>query len=146
MTADMDKLSVGVKKLGLHLNSRQLEQFQTYYQEPIDWNQRDAKILHFYQQLILLRKKHPALSSRTTEAIPNNQPAKIISYIKKEGKEQILVVLNLSKNGAEVSLDLPDKYINLKFTDLFNDHQSIPGHNLQSLKMEPYGYYLLKAE
>jgi len=36
----MEKLNVGAKKLGLELNSRQLEQFSIYYQELIDWNQR----------------------------------------------------------------------------------------------------------
>jgi glycosidase len=117
-----------------------------FKKKTIDWNQKDEKIFDFYQKLILLRKKHPALSSRTMEVIPNNQPSEIISYVKKEGKEQILVVLNLSKKTTEVTLDLPEKYIKQHFTDLFNDHQSISGHNLQSLKMEPYGYYLLKGD
>ena len=36
----MEKLNVGARKLGLQLSSRQLDQFQIYYQELIDWNQR----------------------------------------------------------------------------------------------------------
>jgi 16S rRNA (guanine527-N7)-methyltransferase len=36
----MEKLISGAKKLGLSLNSRQLEQFNVYYQELVDWNRR----------------------------------------------------------------------------------------------------------
>ncbi len=36
----MEKLNSGAKKLGLELNQRQLEQFQIYYQELVDWNRR----------------------------------------------------------------------------------------------------------
>jgi glycosidase len=117
-----------------------------FEKKTIDWEGKDEKIFHFYQQLISLRKKYPALSSRTIEAIPNNQSDLIISYIKKEGTEKILVVLNLSKKTTEVTLDLSDKYKNLHFSDLFNDHKSIDGRKLSPLKMEPYGFYLLKAE
>ena len=36
----MEKLKVGVERLGLKLSENQLAQFQTYYEELIDWNQR----------------------------------------------------------------------------------------------------------
>jgi len=36
----VEKLNTGANKLGLHLTSQQLEQFQIYYQELIDWNRR----------------------------------------------------------------------------------------------------------
>ena len=36
----MEKLIAGASKLGLQLNSSQLEQFSIYYQELIDWNKR----------------------------------------------------------------------------------------------------------
>ncbi len=36
----MEKLNNGAAKLGLQLNPRQLEQFRTFYQELVDWNQR----------------------------------------------------------------------------------------------------------
>ena len=57
----MEKLSAGVEKLGLRLSPRQLEQFDIYYQELIDWNQRvnlttitdyeDVQIRHFLDSL-----------------------------------------------------------------------------------------------
>ncbi|MBM4433427.1 MAG: 16S rRNA (guanine(527)-N(7))-methyltransferase RsmG [Chloroflexi bacterium] len=36
----MNKLIAGAKKLGLRLSQRHVEQFQTYYQELVEWNQR----------------------------------------------------------------------------------------------------------
>jgi 16S rRNA (guanine527-N7)-methyltransferase len=36
----MEKLKAGVKELGLGLSPAQLEQFEVYYQELIDWNKR----------------------------------------------------------------------------------------------------------
>ena len=36
----MELLRAGAQKLGRQLNPKQLEQFQTYYEELVDWNQR----------------------------------------------------------------------------------------------------------
>lgn len=36
----MERLNSGARKLGLQLSPGQLEQFQTYYQELVDWNKR----------------------------------------------------------------------------------------------------------
>ena len=57
----MEKLIVGARKLGLQLNSRQLEQFWIFYQELIDWNRRlnlttitdyeEVQIKHFLDSL-----------------------------------------------------------------------------------------------
>ena len=69
----MKKLVTGAKKLGLLLNPRQLEQFNTYYQELIDWNQRvnltaitdyqEVQIKHFLDSLTVI----PAWPSRNTD-------------------------------------------------------------------------------
>jgi len=57
----MERLKAGVKRLGLELNQRQLEQFHTYYQELVDWNKRvnltritdyeEVQIKHFLDSL-----------------------------------------------------------------------------------------------
>jgi len=57
----MDRLIAGAKKLGLQLNPKQLEQFNTYYQELVDWNRRvnltaitdyeEVQIKHFLDAL-----------------------------------------------------------------------------------------------
>ena len=68
--AIMEKLNAGAKKLGLHLNQRQLEQFHIYYQELIDWNRRmnltsitdyeEVQVKHFLDSLtVTLALKQP---------------------------------------------------------------------------------------
>ena len=57
----MEKLNLGAKKLGLHLTPGQLEQFDIYYQELLDWNQRlnltaitgyeEVQVKHFLDSL-----------------------------------------------------------------------------------------------
>ena len=65
----VEKLESGAKKLGLHLSPQQLEQFQIYYQELIDWNQRvnltritgyeEVQIKHFLDSLSLVLALKP---------------------------------------------------------------------------------------
>jgi len=57
----MEKLNLGAKKLELHLNPGQLDQFQIFYQELLDWNRRmnltaitsyeEVQIKHFLDSL-----------------------------------------------------------------------------------------------
>jgi 16S rRNA (guanine527-N7)-methyltransferase len=57
----MEKLVVGAKKLGLELNSMQLEQFQIFYEELMEWNRRinltaitdyeEVQVKHFLDSL-----------------------------------------------------------------------------------------------
>ncbi|MGB2827613.1 MAG: 16S rRNA (guanine(527)-N(7))-methyltransferase RsmG [Dehalococcoidales bacterium] len=61
----MEILESGAKKLGLCLTPRQLEQFQVYYQELIDWNRRlnltaitdydEVQVKHFLDSLTVVQ-------------------------------------------------------------------------------------------
>ena len=66
----MEKLILGAKRLGLSLNSRQVERFSIYHQELIDWNRRlnltaitdyeEVQIKHFLDSLtVVLALKQP---------------------------------------------------------------------------------------
>jgi len=71
----MEKLNAGAKKLGLQLSPGQLEQFQSYYREIVDWNRRvnltsitgyeDVQVRHFLDSLTvaLVMKLPGALGS-----------------------------------------------------------------------------------
>ncbi|MCX6011540.1 MAG: 16S rRNA (guanine(527)-N(7))-methyltransferase RsmG [Chloroflexi bacterium] len=66
----MEKLKAGAKKLGLELNSEQLERFDAYYRELVDWNQRinltaitdyeEVQIKHFLDSLTIALAWQPA--------------------------------------------------------------------------------------
>lgn len=70
--AIMEKLELGAKKLGLELESRQLEQFSIYYQELVDWNKRvnltaitdyqEVQIKHFLDSLTVILAWQPAIN------------------------------------------------------------------------------------
>ncbi len=61
----MENLESGANKLGLHLTSRQFEQFQVYYRELIDWNRRlnltaitdyeEVQVKHFLDSLTVVQ-------------------------------------------------------------------------------------------
>ncbi len=67
----MEKLIAGAQKLGIYLSPRQLEQFNIYYQELVDWNRRvnltsitgyeEVQVGHFLDSLtVTLAMKLPA--------------------------------------------------------------------------------------
>jgi len=70
----MKKLESGANKLELQLSPQQLEQFQIYYQELIDWNQRvnltritgyeEVQIKHFLDSLTLVLALKQPLGKR----------------------------------------------------------------------------------
>ena len=66
----VEKLKIGAGKLGIELTPQQLEQFQIYYQELIDWNRRinltritgyeEVQVKHFLDSLtVILALKQP---------------------------------------------------------------------------------------
>jgi 16S rRNA (guanine527-N7)-methyltransferase len=69
----MEKLKVGAKKLGLELTPSQLEQYEIYYQELLDWNKRvnlthitdyeEVQIKHFLDSLTLVLVWQPAVNA-----------------------------------------------------------------------------------
>lgn len=75
----MEKLIAGAKKLGLELTPAQLEHFNIYYQELIDWNRRinlttitgydDVQIKHFLDSLTITLAWPPAISKRDLRLI-----------------------------------------------------------------------------
>ncbi len=75
----MEKLNLGAKKLGLCLSPGQLEQFDIYYQELVDWNQRinltaitdyeEVQIKHFLDSLTVTLAWQPLISNADSYVI-----------------------------------------------------------------------------
>ena len=69
----MERLIAGATKLGLPLSPRQLEQFNFYYRELLDWNQRmnltaitgyeDVQIRHFLDSLTITLAWQPPIAN-----------------------------------------------------------------------------------
>lgn len=82
---------------------------------PILWPQQsdcnDGQVLkdtlEKYKRLFGLRSKYSALTSGELVWIDNSDPADFVSFLRKKGTEEILVILNLSNRNKHVTVDLP---------------------------------------
>jgi glycosidase len=60
-----------------------------------------------YKALFHMRATHPALTSGEVIWINNSEPDSVLSFLRKKGDEEILVILNLSNRKVHVTIDLP---------------------------------------
>jgi len=82
---------------------------------PIEWPQRSDRndggvakqTLGKYQRLFAIRSKYAALTSGELILIDNSEPESVLSFLRKKGNEEILVILNLSNRNTHVTIDLP---------------------------------------
>ncbi|HJT69522.1 MAG TPA: alpha-amylase family glycosyl hydrolase [Terriglobales bacterium] len=82
---------------------------------PIRWsdagNPADEKsievTLDTYKKLFAMRASEPALTSGSMTWIDNDQPESVLSFLRKHGNEEILVIINVSNRNVHVTVDLP---------------------------------------
>ena len=82
---------------------------------PIQWlgrsdrNDGEAaeKTLEKYKRLFAMRNKHAALTSGELQWINNSEPDSVLSFLRKKGEEEIVVILNLSNRHTHVTVELP---------------------------------------
>lgn len=82
---------------------------------PIRWsdpgNPADEKsieaTLGAYKKLFAMRASQPALTSGSVIWINNTEPDSVLSFLRKLGNEEILVMINLSNRDVHVTIDLP---------------------------------------
>jgi cyclomaltodextrinase / maltogenic alpha-amylase / neopullulanase len=69
-----------------------------FEKSPVLWEfqERRPNVLPFYKELVALRRQHRALQSGATEWLSNSDEARIVSYVRRDAKEEFLVVVNCS--------------------------------------------------
>jgi glycosidase len=60
-----------------------------------------------FKRLLRMRATEPALTSGHLVWINNTEPASVLSFLRKKGDQEVLVILNLSNRKVNVTLDLP---------------------------------------
>jgi glycosidase len=68
--------------------------------------QQNAK-MRVYQQLIRMRRDEAALTSNNLTWVTNSNPDGVVSFIRKSGNEEILVLINLSNRITKVQVEVP---------------------------------------
>ena len=63
--------------------------------------------LEQYKKLFAMRASEPALTSGSVIWINNTEPKSVLSFMRKKGNSEILVILNLSNRDVDVTIDLP---------------------------------------
>jgi glycosidase len=98
---------------------------------PIHWSQPGngtaeeslKERLAEYKKLFHMREKYPAFTDGDLIWVNNTQPDSVLSFLRKRGNDEILVILNLSNRKTAVTIDLPvmDYYV---VQDLLDDKKT----------------------
>ena len=142
-------------------NKKRLEFFE---KDPIDWS--DLSLVDFYTQLNLLKAENPALwngeDGSRLEAIANDQPQSVVSFRRKKGNNEVVVLINLSDSLRLTTLNMespPSLYREFfsgkPFTLKYGDHIALapwdclvfifekqappPARTFQSIEERPNG-------
>ncbi len=86
-------------------NMKRLEFFE---KDPIKWT-KTYQVADFYKTLLDLKSSNPALRGGdpnvTTYLLNTTANDKILAYVRKNGKGEVLVVLNMSKEPVSFNID-----------------------------------------
>lgn len=88
---------------------------------PIRWGNTDhagdedspGATVALYKMLFHLRTSEPAIHSGSVVWVNNSEPDSVLSFLRKSGDSEVVVVVNLSNRAVSVTLDLPvmDYYV-----------------------------------
>jgi glycosidase len=103
-------------------------------------------ILSVYRQLLTLRHKEPALVNGTYTALNEDDP-NVLSYLRKEKDEAVLVVLNMSNTSQKVKLNLqPQGYSSPKLSVLLSTFQQpASAAPAETVNLPPFGALIAKV-
>ncbi|MCP9494402.1 MAG: alpha-amylase family glycosyl hydrolase [Pyrinomonadaceae bacterium MAG19_C2-C3] len=76
---------------------------------PVFWQMRERRpeFPRLYKSLIEMRKQHASLRSLNLEWVKNSEDARVISYLRRDASEEILVVVNFSNRPVASVVDAP---------------------------------------
>jgi glycosidase len=98
-------------------NMKRLEFFE---KDVIEWT-KELKMADFYKTLLSLKSSNPALrggdSAVSTYFVNTSANDKIFAYLRKNGKDEVLVLLNMSKEPVNFSVE--DAQVAGKFNNVF---------------------------
>lgn len=128
-----------------------------FYKLPIFWPivKRRPEFPRFYQQFIALRKAHTALTRGSVEWLRNSDDARVVSFMRSYGAEEVVVAINFSNTPVNVTLEGP--VLSAGFNDITPDTREplradateaeraarAPRAVTPSLSLDAWGYRIL---
>jgi glycosidase len=111
---------------------------------PIFWGniERRPKFPLFYRQIISLRRDHPALRRGETEWLRNSDEQNVVSFLRRDRNEELLVTINLSNRPFAGFVEVPSgsSFQNLTPDSISRDHVSaLPALTLESMGIRIFG-------
>jgi glycosidase len=99
------------------------------FQRDKDIRSLDSGLFDFYKRLSAIREKHNALLSGTMREIPIKGAPGAVAFLRSNGSENIVVVINMDSSSANIQLQ-PDGLLNLhdsriSFTNIFTGDKLI---------------------
>lgn len=75
---------------------------------PVFWQPGGRPPLRaIYRDLLRLRKQHEAFTNNDVTWVANNMPDSIVSFIRRDAKDEYLVLINLSSRRVSATVELP---------------------------------------
>lgn len=102
---------------------------------PVDW-MANAELYQEYRRLMALYNEHPAIRKGTLKTYPN---ADVLLFEKQEGKDRVLVAVNVRDREAEVAL--PEDWSSRATQDMYTATERKAE---TELTLAPYQYLILK--
>jgi len=118
-----------------------------FVKDTIDWrNGNDHSA--FYKTLGDLKHTNQALWNApyggTFELIKNNEPGKILSFIREKGNSKVVVIANLSAD--KVTVNLKESKADDDYTDVFSKTAFTLNSSNLNLTLQPWGYWVIEKK
>jgi glycosidase len=121
-----------------------LKRLEFFEKDTIDWTEK-FELHDFYKTLLKLRKENPALRAGDEESITvilhTNCENNILAYLRKNGEQEVLVLLNFSSQLVEFSII--DEKLGGSFKDVFTK-RNFDFTEIKSFELIPWAYKIFE--
>ena len=117
------------------------KRLEFFVKDEIEW--KDHELFAFYQKLISLKKRNPALwngiHGGTLTRVTSSDNKSVYAFLREKEEDKVFVILNLTGKHVEVTLK-GKKYLG-DYTDIFNS-VPVPFEQDTELSLEPWEYHV----
>ena len=121
-----------------------LKRLEFFDKDPIEWTGK-YEMESFYKTLLNLHKNNPALRAGdiavTTYNLSTTAPDNVIAFLRKNGNNEVLVVLNFSKHTVYCTIN--DEIVNGNYKNIFSKTNN-DFTNVKSFDLQPWEYLVFE--